>query len=205
MEHSSPGGSLQRPVDLRWRRAAKPKPPPSASAQMSAAIAAAEKAPIHLHGNTFQLINADGNPGTLGHALPQHLSSVRRACRPGWTTSSDFRAVAEKVQQQLVDRRGLLDLRAVTGLADHHRAAALDLLGDLSGPAGRKKFVVSPFDDERRHVMRSYASRARRGRRTVSHRGDEIGPRPRPPKRRARCSTRSAAARSPRRPGSRGS
>ncbi len=32
---------------------------------MSAAIAAAEKAPIHLHGNTFQLINADGNPGTL--------------------------------------------------------------------------------------------------------------------------------------------
>ncbi len=54
---------------------------------MSAAIAAAEKAPIHLHGHTFQLINPDGNPGARKDTvivLPkQKIDAVLVADNPG--------------------------------------------------------------------------------------------------------------------------
>ena len=98
--------------------------------------------PMHLHGHTFQLIKSDGTlgrpqghrgratqaenrrragrrqPGVVDVALPQHLSRKRRDADSAGLRllKSDCR---EKAQQQLVDDRRLLDLRAVAGFVDH--------------------------------------------------------------------------------------
>ena len=120
------------------------------------------------------------------------------------TRSSRHAPPRRKIQQQFVDGVGLFDLRAVARLLDDGRAAAGDLLGDLGRPACGQQFVAPTLDHQRRHGDALVGALARRQRRRLQPGPAKSAPPPRPPTRRARCSTRSAAARTRRRSGTPG-
>ena len=112
--------------------------------------------------------------------------------------------VTEEIHQQLVDGVGLFDLRAVARLLDDGRAAPRDLLGDLGRPPIGQEFVAPTLDHQRRHGDSLVGALARRQWRRLQSRPAESRRRQAPPTRRARCSTRSASARTRRRSGTPG-
>ena len=158
---------------------------------------------------------ADQHLGALGGEAPgQALPQPGRATGDDRDLAFEFVAhlagcplsihVAEELQQQLVDGGGLFDLRAVAGAFDHGRAAPRDLLGDLGRPAPAAAVCRTrprPPGSARRCARRRACSTA-----TAAAQAPACGtwPPPTPPTRRARCLTRSVAARRRRRPGTPG-
>ena len=78
-----------------------------------------------------------------------------------------FVAPRQEVQQQFVDRSGLLDLRAVAGLWRPPPNGRRDLPGDLGRPSRRQQLVAPALHHQRRHGDAVVGPRARRRRRRL--------------------------------------
>ena len=84
-----------------------------------------------------------------------------------WDVSAGRTGVCQEFEQQLIDDRRLLDLRAVAGRVDDGRASERDLVGDLLRPTRWQQLVAATLDHERRNrdaLIGALTGRARRRR-----------------------------------------